>query len=99
MLNKYINNYNIFLTKINCKNIKIFLKYKGLWIKKPTFLTLKRISKPGKRVFCSYKDFSKLIDPLKYNQGLAIISTSSEIMSSKKATLLKKGGEILCYID
>lgn len=78
--------------------IKIFLKYKGWWIKKPLFSTLKRISKPGQRVFSGYKNFEKVIDVLNYQQGTAIISTSIGIMNHKKAQKLKKGGEILCYI-
>jgi len=80
------------------KTVKIFLKYKGWWIKKPLFSTIRRISKQGQRVFCGYKNFQKLIDVLKYQQGTAIISTSSGIMNHKKATQLKKGGEIICYI-
>jgi small subunit ribosomal protein S8 len=82
----------------NPKTIKIFLKYKGWWIKKPIFSVIKRISKPGQRVFSGYKNFDERIDILKYEQGIAIISTSSGIMSHIKAKKLKKGGEILCYI-
>ena len=78
--------------------IKVFLKYKGWWIKKPLFSTIKRVSKPGQRVFCGYKNFQKIIDVLNYQQGTAIISTSSGIMNHKKARKLKKGGEIICYI-
>lgn len=80
------------------KTIKVLLKYKGWWIKKPLFSTLKRISKPGQRVFSGYKNFNKVINILKYNQGTALISTSSGVMSHAKAEKLKKGGEILCYI-
>jgi small subunit ribosomal protein S8 len=79
-------------------SIRIILKYKGWWIKKPLFSTLQRISKPGKRVFCSYKKFDTLIDTLRYEQGIAIISTSSGVMSHLKAKKFKKGGEVLCYI-
>ena len=67
-------------------------------MKKPFFSVLKRISKPGQRVFSGYKDFDQMIDVLRYEQGIAIISTSSGIMSHLKAKKLKKGGEILCYI-
>ena len=80
------------------KKIKIYLKYKGWWIKKSFFSILKRISKPGKRVFSNYKNFDNSINVLRYQQGIAIISTSSGVMSHLKATQLKKGGEILCYI-
>lgn len=96
----YINTYNTETqSSINTiKEIKINLKYKGWWIKKPLFSILQRISKPGQRVFSSYKDFTTTIDVLKYEQGIAIISTSIGVMSHLKATKLKKGGEILCYI-
>lgn len=80
------------------RTIKIFLKYKGWWIKKPFFSVIRRISKPGNRVFSSYKQFQEKIDILRYEQGTAIISTSSGVMSHTKAMKLKKGGEILCYI-
>jgi len=67
-------------------------------IKKPFFSEIKRISKPGNRVFSGYKNFQDSIDTLQYEQGIAIISTSIGVMSHTKAIKLKKGGEILCYI-
>lgn len=94
----YIANYLIEEENNPQKEIKIFLKYKGWWIKKPLFSTLKRVSTPGQRVFSGYKNFGKLIDTLRYEQGTAIVSTSNGVMSHLKATKLKKGGEILCYI-
>jgi small subunit ribosomal protein S8 len=95
----YIVESNLVVGNINPhKKIKIFLKYKGWWIKKSFFSTIKRISKPGKRIFSSYKNFQDSISVLRYEQGIAIISTSSGVMSHLKATQLKKGGEILCYV-
>jgi len=94
----YIKGFEVVQENSSQKFLKAFLKYKGWWIKKPFFSTIKRISKPGKRIFSGYKDFNNKIDILKYNQGTAIISTSSGIMSHLKATKIKKGGEILCYI-
>jgi small subunit ribosomal protein S8 len=94
----YIHNFFI-QKKLNSQfEIKIFLKYKGWWIKKPLFSTLKRISKPGQRVFSGYKHFQNIIDVLRYEQGTAVISTSVGIISHLKAKKLRKGGEILCYI-
>ena len=55
-------------------------------------------ARPGQRVFSGYKNFTKLIDTLRFEQGTAIISTSNGVMSHIKASKLKKGGEILCYI-
>ena len=94
----YIQDYQLENMDTSQKMIKAILKYKGWWIKKPFFSTIQRISKPGQRIFSSYKEFDKKIDVLRYQQGTAIISTSSGIMSHVKATHLKKGGEILCYI-
>jgi small subunit ribosomal protein S8 len=94
----YIKSYSFEEAENNAHTIKIILKYKGWWIKKPLFSILKRISKPGLRVFSSYKDFNNRLNVLKYEQGTAIISTSSGVMSHIKAEKLKKGGEILCYI-
>lgn len=100
----YIKNYNVEIfslykdSKNSQKIIKIYLKYKGWWIKKAFFSTIKRISKPGKRIFSSYKNFNNSLNILRYQQGIAIISTSSGVMSHLKASQLKKGGEILCYI-
>lgn len=95
----FISRYALESTKINKKQLKAILKYKGWWKKKPIFSTIQRISKPGQRIFASYKDFTKIISPLKYGQGIAIISTSSGIMSHLKAAQFKKGGEILCYVS
>ena len=83
----------------NRKMIKVFMKYKGWWIKKSFFSILQRISKPGKRVFSSYKNFNDILNVLAYQQGIAILSTSSGVMSHLKAIQLKKGGEILCYVS
>jgi small subunit ribosomal protein S8 len=94
----YIKSYSLEKNNLNQNDIKIILKYKGWWIKKPLFSIMKRISKPGQRVFSGYKNFNDIINVLKYEQGTAIISTSVGVMSHNKATRLKKGGEILCYI-
>ena len=95
----YINDFELEKQPNNITIIKVFLKYKGWWIKKPLFSILKRISKPGQRVFSGYKNFQKIINVLKYEQGIAIVSTSIGVMSHKKAKKLKKGGEIVCYIE
>lgn len=94
----YITDYKVETLENEHQAIRIDLKYKGWWIKKPFFSSIMRISKPGQRVFSGYKQFNTVIDTLKYDQGTAIVSTSMGVMSHTKATKLKKGGEILCYI-
>ena len=75
----------------NVKNIKIFLKYID---KKPAILKLKRVSKPGRRFYYSYKE----IKSVKKGYGIAVISSSKGLITDKKARQQKIGGEILCEI-
>lgn len=95
----YVKSYEIILFSNFPKFIKIFLCYKGWWVKKASFSTISKISKPGYRIFSGYKDFNKKINALKHKQGTAIISTSNGVMSHLSAIKIKKGGEILCYIE
>ncbi len=72
--------------------IKITLKY--LEKKQPVIVGLKRISKPGLRVYAKSEDLPKVLGGL----GVAVISTSKGIMSDKVARKENLGGEVLCYI-
>jgi small subunit ribosomal protein S8 len=75
------------------KYLLIFLKYKGK-LQEPVINTIQRISKPGLRVYSNSKNLPKVLE----NLGIAIVSTSSGIMTNLKAKKLGIGGEILCYI-
>ena len=75
------------------KYLLIFLKYKGK-LQEPVISTIQRISKPGLRVYSNSKNLPKVLE----NLGIAIVSTSSGIMTNLKAKKLGIGGEILCYI-
>ena len=55
---------------------------------------LKRISKPGLRVYSKHEDIPKVLNGL----GVAIISTSKGIVTDKEARNLGLGGEVICYI-
>nr|YP_009757642.1 ribosomal protein S8 [Sauroglossum elatum]QIM61047.1 ribosomal protein S8 [Sauroglossum elatum] len=55
---------------------------------------LKRISRPGLRIYSNYKRIPKILGGM----GIVIISTSQGIMTDREARLEKIGGEILCYI-
>ena len=72
--------------------INIVLKYGNRYEKVIT--NLKRISKPGLRVYCGYEDLPKVLGGL----GIAIISTSKGVMTDKKARANKVGGEVLAYV-
>jgi len=71
----------------------IYLKYKGK-DKKPIITELKRISKPGLRVYANHKELPKVLGGI----GIAIISTSKGIMTDRYARHFGLGGEVLCYI-
>ena len=73
--------------------IKITLKY-YLDKKQPVIVGLKRISKPGLRVYASCEDLPKVLGGL----GVAIISTSKGVMTDRMARKENLGGEVLCYI-
>ena len=60
----FINSYSIEEEENNTQSLKVLLKYKGWWIKKPLFSIIKRISKPGLRVFSGYKQFNNKLDCL-----------------------------------
>ena len=72
-------------------SIKIVLKYNG---KQPVIAGLKRISKPGLRVYAKSEELPKVLGGL----GIAIISTSKGLMTDKEARKEMIGGEVLAYI-
>lgn len=55
---------------------------------------LRRISKPGLRVYCRKEEIPKVLNGL----GVAVISTSNGIVTDREARKLGVGGEVLCYI-
>lgn len=71
--------------------LKITLKYAA---KKPVISGIKRISKPGLRVYTDTEKMPKVLGGL----GIAIISTSHGLMTDKKARLENVGGEVLAYV-
>ena len=75
------------------KYLLLSLKYSGK-SRKPVICMIKRISKPGLRVYSNSKELPKVLD----NLGIAIISTSKGVMTNLNAKKLGIGGEILCYI-
>lgn len=70
---------------------KVYLKYNG---RKSAIVGLKRISKPGLRVYAQNDSIPRVLNGL----GSAVLSTSKGILDDKQARKLKIGGEVLCYI-
>jgi len=71
----------------------LLLKYKGQ-SRKPVISTLKRVSKPGLRIYSGHKNLPTVLG----NLGIAIVSTSKGLMTNINARKLGIGGEILGYI-
>jgi len=75
--------------------IRIWLKYAGDRKDRRSVITgLKRISKPGRRVYTGKRDIPRVLSGM----GISILSTSRGIMTGKKARRLGIGGEVLCHI-
>lgn len=75
------------------QQLLISLKYKGK-TRQPVITALKRISKPGLRIYANRKELPRVLGGL----GIAVISTSQGIMTDTKARSQGLGGEVLCYI-
>jgi small subunit ribosomal protein S8 len=75
------------------KKLVLTLRYKGK-NRQPIVTALKRVSKPGLRVYSNHKDLPKVLGGI----GIAVISTSSGIMTDREARKQGLGGEILCYV-
>jgi small subunit ribosomal protein S8 len=75
------------------KMIKLTLKYKGK-TRQPIFTKLKRVSRPGLRVYSNTKELPRVLGGI----GIAIISTSSGVMTDRDARKTGVGGEVLCYV-
>ena len=88
----YIQDY-IFISKDDKKElIRIFLKYD--YQGNSVIDNMKRISKPGLRVYVGALEAPRVLDGL----GISILSTSKGVLSNKKANLLGVGGELLCEV-
>jgi len=74
------------------KVLRVYLKFDKDG--SPAILNLKRISKPGRRVYLSSKD----LKPVLNNIGILVLSTSKGIITNKAAKRLNIGGESLCEI-
>jgi small subunit ribosomal protein S8 len=74
------------------RDIKIQLRYSGK--RDPVVTGLKRISKPGLRVYAKSKDMPRILGGL----GIAIVSTPQGVMTAAEAKRANVGGEILCYV-
>ena len=87
----YIKDYYIEKSKKNKINLKINLKY---YEGDPVIKEIKRISKPGRRVYSRATSIPKVMNGL----GLAILSTPKGVMSDAEARKNNLGGEVICKV-
>ena len=76
----------------NGKTLKVTLKYGSN--KEKVISGIKRISKPGLRVYAKKEELPRVLGGL----GIAVISTSQGVMSEKTARKLGLGGEVIAYV-
>jgi len=88
----FISNFEIYNENLY-QYLLLSLKYKGR-SRDRVINKVKRISKPGLRVYANSKTLPKVLDVL----GIAILSTSKGVMTNIKAKELGIGGEVLCHI-
>ena len=86
----YIKGYNV-IDDGKQGIIRITLKYNG---KQKTIQGLRRVSKPGLRIYSSCEDMPRVMNGL----GIAIISTSKGIMTDKQARNANVGGEVRAFV-
>jgi len=73
------------------KTLKLTLKY---YNGQPVIQGIKRISKPGLRIFTDIENMPKVLNGL----GIAIMTTTKGVMTDKEARKLKVGGEVIAYV-
>jgi len=87
----FIRDYEVLKGKPQ-RMIKIYLRYTEK--KEPMLTGLKRVSKPGLRVYVQQTEIPRVYGGL----GIAILSTPKGVMTGQQAWRQKVGGELLCYI-
>ncbi|WP_422478741.1 30S ribosomal protein S8 [Pleomorphochaeta sp. DL1XJH-081] len=88
----YVKNFKKVVNKDGVNMIRIFLKYDEK--QNPVLHGIDKISTPGRRVYSGYRDMPRV-----YNgYGVVVVSTSSGIITGKKASEKKVGGELICSI-
>ena len=88
----YIKKYEV-VSDGNVKNLRIYMKY-GKDKSEKVITGIKRISKPGLRVYAGKDDMPRVLGGL----GTAIISTNKGIVTDKEARAMNVGGEVLAFV-
>jgi small subunit ribosomal protein S8 len=87
----FIKNFKLVIDDQKHEVIRISLKYDAA---RKEVIHLRRISKPGRRVYVGKEDIPSVMSGL----GFSILSTSKGILTDKSARKAEIGGEVLCYV-
>jgi small subunit ribosomal protein S8 len=79
--------------RVSSREVIVSLKYRGQE-SKPCITDLRRISKPGLRIYTNHKEIPKILGGM----GIVIISTSRGVITDREARFYGVGGEILCSV-
>jgi small subunit ribosomal protein S8 len=88
----YINSYDSLKDEKGQQMLKIMLKYPDT--KRAVITDIKRVSKPGRRVYVASDSIPKVLNGF----GVSILSTSNGVVTDQEARELNVGGEILCKV-
>nr|MBN1229960.1 30S ribosomal protein S8 [Anaerolineae bacterium] len=90
----YITDYEV-VEGEKFKNIHITLKYVGnRRDRRPVISGLRRISKPGRRIYTQYQDIPWVLSGM----GIAVLTTPKGVMTGQQARRQHLGGEVLCHV-
>ena len=89
--NGFIKDYKVVGEGVH-KNICVYLKYTGA--DDPVITGIKRVSKPGRRVYAGSGEVPKVMGGI----GVTILSTSKGLLTDREAKRAGAGGEVLCYV-
>lgn len=87
----YIDNYRVIKDAKVQGTLRVYLRYVN---KKSVIINLKRVSRPGLRIYSGAKSIPKVLR----GKGMAILTTSKGLMTDDEARESKMGGEVLCYV-
>ncbi|TPE58005.1 30S ribosomal protein S8 [[Mycoplasma] falconis] len=90
----YITNFEVIEEKGKFKQIKITLKYKGMNQNQSAISGLKKVSKPGLKVYLPSEKLPRVLS----GYGTAIISTSKGLLTDKEARKANVGGEVIAFV-
>ena len=79
--------------RVSSRELIVSLKYRGQE-SKPCITNLRRISKPGLRIYTNHKEIPKILGGM----GVVIISTSRGVITDREARFYGVGGEVLCSV-